>query len=147
MQIGSQKKHQPYKKGCVGYMSELRHKIRFTLDETHSILTRFIKRYVDKEKLKKYYLLWNSLNQNLIVKCLPIEKIRNMPFPLSKSALLYDERQKTLYGTTIKDIIDFVQSFEPWDEVDACIFDKDMEWGVAITHEDKILYWGNINIE
>jgi hypothetical protein len=39
-----------------------------------------------------------------------------------------------LYGTTIKDVIDFVQSFEPWDEVGACIFDKDIDWGVAITH-------------
>lgn len=48
--------------------------------------------------------------------------------------------------TCNQQIIRFVQSFEPWDEVDACIFDKDIHWGVAITHEDKILGWGNINI-
>ena len=127
-------------------MVELKYKIRFTSDEVPSILTRFIKRYVDREKLQKYYLVWNSLNKDLIVKCLPVEKIKNLPFPSNKSVFLYDERQKILYGTTIKDVIGFVQSFEPWDEVDACIFDKDIDWGVAITHEDKILCWGSINI-
>ena len=59
---------------------------------------------------------------NLTVKRLPIEKIKNLPFPFDKSVMLYDERRKMLYGTTIKDVIDFVQSFEPWDEVDAYIF-------------------------
>lgn len=126
-------------------MVELKHKMRFTSGEVSSILTRFIQRYADRKKLKRYYLLWNSLNKNLIVKCLPIEQIKNLPFPSDKSVLLYDERQKTLYGTTIKDVINFVQSFEPWDEVDAYIFDNDIDWCVAITHEDKILCWGNIN--
>lgn len=115
--------------------------------ETSSILTRFIKQYVDEEKFKKYCLLWNSLNQNVIVKCLSVDKIKNLPFSSDKSVLFFDERQKMLYRTTIKDIIDFVQSLEPWDEVDACIFDKSMEWGVAITHEDAILYWGNIKFQ
>ena len=128
-------------------MVELKYKIRFASAEIPSILTRFTKRYVDLEKLKKYYLLWNSLNKDLIVKCLPIEKIKNLPLPSDKSVFLYDERQKIFYGTTIKDIIDFVQSFELWDEVYACIFDKDMDWVIAITHEDKILCWGSINIE
>lgn len=109
-------------------MVELKYKIRFASAEIPSILTRFTKRYVDLEKLKKYYLLWNSLNKDLIVKCLPIEKIKNLPLPSDKSVFLYDERQKIFYGTTIKDIIDFVQSFELWDEVYACIFDKDMDW-------------------
>lgn len=75
-----------------------------------------------------------------------MEKFQNLPFPLEKSVLYYDERQKILYDTTIKDVIGFVQSFELRDEVDACIFDKDMDWGVAITHEDKFLYWGIIDI-
>jgi len=127
-------------------MAELKHKIHFTSTEVPSILTHFIKRYVDSEKLKKYYLLWNSLAKDLTVKCLPVEEIKNVPFPSSKTVLLYDERQKIFYGTTIKDVIDYVQSFEPWDEVDACVFDKDMDWVVAITHEDKILCWGNIDM-
>lgn len=135
-----------YIRRMYGYMVGLKYKVCFTSDEVSRILTSFIKQYVDTEKLKKYYLLWNSLNKNLIVKCLPIEKIKNLPFPSDKSVLLYDERQKMLYDTTIKDIIGFVQNLEPWDEVDACIFDKDIDWVVAITHEDKILCWGNIDI-
>lgn len=55
-------------------MVELKYKVCFTSDEVSRILTCFIKQYVDTEKLKKYHLLWNSLNKNLIVKCLPIEK-------------------------------------------------------------------------
>lgn len=128
------------------YIAKLKHKIHFTSAEIPSILTRFIKRYVDREKLKKYYLLWNSLAEGLTVKCLPIEEIKNFPFPSDKTVLLYDERQKIFYGTTIKDVIDYVQSFDPWDEVDACVFDKSMDWVVAITHEDKILCWGNIDM-
>lgn len=95
-------------KGFVRYMSELTYKTCFTSNEAPSILTRFIKRYVDREKLKKYYLLWNSLNWDLPVKCLPIETIKNIPFPLDKSVFLYDERQKMLYDTMIEDVIDFV---------------------------------------
>ena len=133
----------PYKKE-VRYTVELKYKKRFTSAEVPGILARFTKRYIDREKREKYYLLWNSLNKDLIVKCLPIEKIKNFPLPPNKSVFLYDERQKIFYGTTIKDIIDFVQSFELWDEVDACIFDEDMDWGAAITHEDKILCWGRM---
>jgi len=127
-------------------MEELKHKVQFELTTAHRILTRFINRYVDREKLKKYYLMWNSLAEGQKVQCLPVEEIENLPLRPDEAVLLYDERQKILYGTTVKDVIDFVLSFEPWDEVDACVFDKDMDWVVAITHEDKILCWGDISM-
>lgn len=127
-------------------MAELKYRMRFTAAEASSILARFIKRYVDTEKLQKYILLWNSLFDGLTVKCLPIDEIENLPFEPDKAVLFYDERQKIFCSTTIKDVIDYVQSFDPWDEVDACLFDQDMDWAAAITHEDRLLCWGSIDM-
>ena len=127
-------------------MAELKHIMCFSSDEASLILVRFIKRYVDSEKLKKYFLLWNALRKDLGVKCFPREKIKLLSFHLDKSILFYDERKKILYSTTMKDVIDFLQNLTPWEEVDACLFDHDMDWGVAITHEDKMLCWGNVDM-
>ena len=46
----------------------------------------------------------------------------------------------------MKDVLCFVENIEPWDQIDACIFDKDMNWVIAVTYEDAILCLGDINI-
>lgn len=125
-------------------MAELKYSVRFPADEASGILARLIERYVDKEKLKRYRLLWNSLSGGTAVSCLPVEAIVSLPLAPDKAVLFYDERQRMLCETAIKDVIHYVQGFAPWDEVDACVFDREMDWVVSITHEDKILCWGSI---
>ena len=124
--------------------SKVKYSTQYGTTETHNILTQFLERYVDSEKLKRYTLIWNSFVTK--PKCLPIEAIQDMAIPLDKEVFFYDEREKLLYGTTMEDVVYFVKNLEPWDRVDACIFDGDMNWVIAVTHEDAILCLGDINI-
>lgn len=48
----------------------------------------------------------------------------------------YLERTKELYITSYGEICKYISSLEPWEEIDAVIFDKTMEWTIAVTHED-----------
>lgn len=123
--------------------SKLNYSLQHDSTEAQRILTSFVDRYVDREKLKRYILMWNSLIYK--PKCLPIEAFQDMMLPSEKTVFFYDEREKTLYSTTMKDVVYFVKNLEPWDQVDACIFDRDMNWVVAVTHEDVILCLGDID--
>ena len=122
--------------------SKLKFTKKYTSTEAQSILTSFIDRYVDREKLKRHILMWNSFVYK--PKCLPIEAIQNIARPSDKVVFFYDEREKILYDTTMKDAVYFIENLEPWDQVDACIFDRNMNWVIAVTHEDAILYFGDI---
>ncbi|MDE7430394.1 MAG: hypothetical protein K2N34_00510 [Lachnospiraceae bacterium] len=124
--------------------SKLKYLKKYTSTEAHGILTSFIDRYVDREKLKRYILMWNSFVYK--PKCLPIEAVQDITLPHDKTVFFYDEREKLLYSTTMKDAVYFIKNLEPWDQVDACIFDKDMNWVIAVTHEDVILCLGDIDV-
>lgn len=110
--------------------SRLKFSTRYTSDEAQAILVRFMERYVDKEKFKRYVLMWNSFICKPI--CLPLKAVQDIALPSDKEVFFYDEREKMLYGTTIKDVVCFVENLEPWDQVDACVFDGDMNWVVAV---------------
>lgn len=116
--------------------SKLNYSLQYNPAEAHAILANFIERYVDEEKLKQYILMWNSFIYK--PRCLPVEAIQNIALPSDKVVFFYDEREKMLYSTTMKDVLYFVENIEPWDQIDACIFDKDMNWVIAVTHEDTI---------
>ena len=124
--------------------SKLNYSLQYSSAETHAILANFIERYVDEEKLKRYILMWNSFIYK--PRCLPVEAVRDIALPSNKLVFFYAEREKMLYSTTMKDVLHFVRNLEPWDQIDACIFDKDMNWVIAVTHEDVILCLGDINI-
>ena len=124
--------------------SKLNYSLQYSSAETHAILANFIERYVDEEKLKRYILMWNSFIYK--PRCLPVEAVRDIALPSNKLVFFYDEREKMLYSTTMKDVLHFVRNLEPWDQIDACIFDKDMNWVIEVTHEDVILCLRDINI-
>lgn len=124
-------------------MGKLKYTKKYNSTDVHDVLTSFIDRYVDREKLKRYFLMWNSFVYRPKFR-LPIEAIQNISLPFDKTVFFYEEREKTLYTTTMKDVVCFVEDLEPWDQVDACVFDKDMNWVIAVTHEDVILCWGDI---
>jgi hypothetical protein len=68
--------------------------------------------------------------------------------PTSEPVYFYDERENKLFLTEFKDVIQFIRSFEPWDKVDAEIFDINLEWVISVTHEDISLVFGfDVDIE
>ena len=55
------------------------------------------------------------------------------------NVFFYDERNKVLLSTTLEDIIDAVEGFQPWEGIDAYVFEDNMNWVIAITHEDNLI--------
>lgn len=81
-------------------------------------------------------LMWNNFKYNAT--CLAFEDIGLLGIP-TQNLLFYLERQKRLYETDLQVIIELISGLEPWEEIDAEIFDVSMSWVVAVTHEDKLL--------
>lgn len=48
----------------------------------------------------------------------------------------YNERTQEMFFTDFEDIYNFVNNLEPWDQIDAEIFDESLDWVIAVTHED-----------
>ena len=47
-----------------------------------------------------------------------------------------------LYSASFGAVVDYVEQLEPWEDIDAYLFDGTMDWVVAVTHEDAILCLG-----
>ena len=108
----------------------------------HSVLKDFVEHFVNKEKLRKYGLMWNSFVQR--PKCIPMEEIRDIPIPPEDRVFFYDERDKSLYAAKMEEVVAYILVLEPWDQVDACVFNREMKWVLAITHEDALLFLGRL---
>ena len=40
---------------------------------------------------------------------------------------LYDERSRIIYATKMMDVVTYILELEPWDQVDACVFKREMK--------------------
>ena len=76
--------------------------------------------------------LWNCLRKKRV--CLEFEDARRYNIP--KDVILYLERQNSMYSTTFEDVCRYVDELEPWEYIDAYVFDDTLNWLFAITHED-----------
>ena len=123
-------------------MGEFRFTDQVPQTVARSILKDFAEHYVDKEKLRKNGLLWNSFVQR--PKCIPMEEIRDIPIPPEDGVFFYDERDKSLYAAKMEEVVAYILVLEPWDQVDACVFNREMKWVLAITHEDALLLLGRL---
>ena len=76
--------------------------------------------------------LWNCLRVKRC--CLEFEDARKLDIP--KSIIFYLERQNEVYSTNFDDVCEYIDKLEPWEYIDAYIFDDTFSWLLAITHED-----------
>ena len=119
-------------------MGELKFAAQVSQTYANGILKDFVERYVDEEKLRKYGLMWNSFARK--PKCIPMEEIRDIPILPEDRIFFYDERDKSLYATKMEEVVTYILKLEPWDQVDACVFNREMKWVLAVTHEDALLF-------
>ena len=119
-------------------MGDLKFAKQVSQTVAYGILKDFVENYVDKEKLQKYGLMWNSFVQK--PKCVPMEEIRDIPILPEDRVFFYDERDKSLYATKMEEVVTYILKLEPWDQVDACVFNREMKWVLAVTHEDVLLF-------
>lgn len=45
-----------------------------------------------------------------------------------------------MYATKLEDVVTYILELEPWELVDACVFNREMKWVLAVTHEDVLLF-------
>lgn len=76
--------------------------------------------------------LWNCLKKEC--ECMEFASALNYEYP--PSVILYLERQDEVYNTTITDVCRYVNELEPWEYIDAYVFDETYAWLLAITHEE-----------
>ena len=76
--------------------------------------------------------LWNCLRKK--PRCLEFEEARILNVP--ESVIFYLERHNEVYSTTFTDVCKYVDGLEPWEYIDAYVFDDTFTWLFAITHED-----------
>lgn len=112
-----------------------------------SILEKFVQSFLKKN----YSFFDNKTNIKKLMWCnftkerngiFPIENLPKLVFPENENLFFYLERTNELYKTNFFEICEYVKKLEPWDEIDAEIFDETMNWVVVITHEDFLITIG-----
>ncbi len=78
--------------------------------------------------------LWNCLRLNPF--CIEFEDAIKLEISNSNNLIFYLERQNEVYKTTFEEICKYINGLEPWEDIDAYIFDITFKWIFAITHED-----------
>jgi len=111
----------------------------FVIQFNDTIIDKFKEKFIDKE-YPKLILLSNHLKEKPRV--LPIGKLNTVVFPKTVNLFFYNERTKKLYKTNRDEILELVNKLEPWDELDAVIFDESLEWVIMLNHEDLIFTLG-----
>ena len=93
-------------------------------------------------RLKQVGLMWNACLPQYQPRCIPTEEIAELGLPRDKKVFFYSERDRMLYAASFGAVVDYVEQLEPWEEIDAYLFDGTMDWVIAVTHEDAILCLG-----
>lgn len=73
---------------------------------------------------------------------LPTDEFEKIPIVSSAEVYFYSERDKKMYTAKFKEIADYIGGLEPWEEIDAEIFDGSFQWFICVTHEDFCITYG-----
>jgi hypothetical protein len=115
-------------------------------DIAHELMERYYKKFI-----KPDYENWNTeFNCRNLPWCYYKEERKVYDtteiyrVPISPTMIVYchDEQKRILYQTTFIDVYNLVINLEPWEEVDIEVFNDEMEWTIAITHEDCFILVG-----
>lgn len=105
--------------------------------EGNQIIEMLKKKFCDLNSPSR--LLWCSLKQKPA--CYPFSYLKKYKNTIYQNLYFYLEREGIVFYTSLNYIVDYVNSFEECEEIDAYIFDLTFQWLIVITHEDrKILY-------
>ena len=115
------------------------------------VISKYIEAFLTKDycffdnKSRGRNLMWCNFAKERD-KIIATEELAKVEPQDKKDLFFYLERTEELYIADYDEICKFVSSLEPWEEIDAAIFDKTLEWTIAVTHEDiSILIGVEIN--
>lgn len=104
------------------------------------VLDNFIEKFVESEYAFRNpatgvrQLIWCYFRDE--GKVFSTEELFQSQLKINTPVYLYNERTEEMFLTDFEDVRNFINNFEPWDKVDAEIFDDSLEWVIAVTHED-----------
>lgn len=115
------------------------------------VISKYIEVFVKKDycffdnKSRGRNLMWCNFARERD-RIIATEELEKVELQDKKDLFFYLERTEELYIADYEEICKYVSSLEPWEEIDAVIFDKTLEWTIAVTHEDiSILIGVEIN--
>lgn len=105
------------------------------------VISKYIAAFLKKDycffdkKTKVRNLMWCNFAKERD-KIIETDELPQIGLRDKKDMFFYLERTEELYIASFEEICKYIGSLEPWEEIDAAIFDKTMEWTIAVTHED-----------
>lgn len=112
-------------------MFEYSYGIRVPEKKAEGYRSKLIKTFAQEYNIE-LNRMWNCLTVKSI--CVEFEKARLLGIPVD--VMVYLERQNEVYRTTFEEVCKYIDELEPWEYVDAYIFDDSFSWLLAITHEE-----------
>jgi len=110
--------------------------VQIEVAEAERILSEFKKLYIN-DSFPERILYINHLKQH--AEEISFDSIHGIGIQKDKVLYMYHERLKTLYSTNFDEICTYVEQLEPWEYIDCLVFDEEMKWFLALTHDEKIL--------
>lgn len=104
---------------------------------------KFVSTDYDSSNQKISRLLWCNLSCKGEI--ISTEEFENIPICGNAEIYFYSERDGKLYATVFSETVDFIKNLEPWEDIDAEIFDKSFAWFIAVTHEDFCIVYKRDN--
>ena len=107
------------------------------------ILDKFLEKFVKSDYTFKnqvtggLMLIWCNFREDY--KIYSTEELFQSPLIIDNPVYFYNERTQEMFFTDFTNVRNFIINLEPWDEVDAEIFDESLGWVIAVTHEDVSL--------
>lgn len=109
---------------------------RIEADQLSKTIEQLKKQFV-KDGQADNILIWNSFK--IKPRLVQYDNVKSLNVPNTDNLFFYLERQNEMYITKFNDICKYVDQLEPWEEIDAYIFDDSFKWVIAITHEENLL--------
>ena len=106
--------------------------------QTATLLSRFKEKYLAADydpKNQRRSWLYNC-NLSCEARWISTDDFGTIIMDRDKLVFFYSERDRKMFAVTFGEIFDLIADFEPWDEVDALVFDNSLDWLVVINHED-----------
>lgn len=111
--------------------------------EADTLLDNFKRRFVVPEYDKNRnvcWLLWANLNCK--GELLSVDEFEKIPVDADAEVYFYNERERKMYRALFAEIVNYIVGLEPWEEIDAEIFDDTLQWFICVTHEDICITYG-----
>ena len=113
-------------------------------DMADELLKGFKKEFIisdyDPYDQKRSRLLWCNLSCE--AQSIPRENFQSIPLDKNSTVYFYNERLNEMYEAVFSEICKYIENLEPWEEIDAEIFDSSYKWFISVTHEDFLLLYG-----